>query len=200
MSTEPGYTLEQLAAEFGLTARTARHYLEHLLPSHHKQGRGKRARYGQDTWNCFAFIRKARDEKLASAQIAGLLRGFSQAQIDRVANGLEQLAIVPRPAAEPIEVASSPCMADEFPGFSLAERAGPSLNDVSYLERGVTDIGAGPATGQRGFTASRSGPTPRWRVLYSDDGLQITHHGESTAEQREQVRLAVALIKRILQT
>jgi DNA-binding transcriptional MerR regulator len=200
MTAEPGYTLEQLAAEFGLTARTARHYLEHLLPPHHKQGRGKRARYGQDTRNCFAFIHRARAEKLTSAQIARLLRGFSQAQIERVAGGLEQLTFVPTPAAEPAELASSPCMAGDFPGLSLADRGEPSLNDVSYLERGVTDIAAGPPAGGRGFASSRSGPTPRWRVLYSDDELQITHHGESTAEQREQVRLAVALIKRILQT
>jgi DNA-binding transcriptional MerR regulator len=204
MTSEPGYTLEQLAAEFGLTARTARHYLEHLLPAHHKQGRGKRARYGQDTWNCFAFIRRARNEKLATAQISRLLRGFSQDQIDRVASGLEELTIVPRPAAEPTEPApslySSPCMAGDFPGFSLADRGGPSLNDISYLERGVSDIGDGASPGGRGFTSSRSGPTPRWRVLYSDDELQITHHGQATEEQREQVRLAVALIKRILNT
>jgi DNA-binding transcriptional MerR regulator len=204
MNDDRTYTLEQLAAGFGLTTRTARHYLEHLLPPHHRPGRGKRARYGQHTWNCFALIRKAREEKLTSAQISSLLHAFSQQQIDRVAGGLEELAIVPRPAAEPIDVASSPCMADDFPGFSLAERGEPSLNDISYLERGVTDIGAGPPAGQRGFASSRPssmpGPTPRWRVLYADDELQITHHGQATEEQREHVRLAVALIKRILNT
>jgi DNA-binding transcriptional MerR regulator len=200
MNDDRTYTLEQLAADFGLTARTARHYLEHLLPPHHRPGRGKRARYGAHTWNCFALIRKAREEKLTSAQISSLLHAFSQQQIDRVASGLEELTIVPRPAAEPIELASSPCMAGDFPGFSRAERGGPSLNDISYLERGVTDIGAGPSPGQHGFASSRSGPTPRWRVLYSDDELQITHHGQATEEQREHVRLAVALIKRILKT
>ncbi|HSL37448.1 MAG TPA: hypothetical protein VK883_11495, partial [Arthrobacter sp.] len=84
-----------------------------------------------------------------------------------MAGGLEELAIVPRPAAEPIEVASSPCMAEDFPGFSLADRGGPSLNDVSYLERAVSDIGAGPPAGGRSFASSQSGATPRWRVLYS---------------------------------
>ena len=208
MNNDRTYTLEQLAADFGLTARTARHYLEHLLPPHHRQGRGKRARYGQHTRNCFALIRKAREEKLTSAQISNLLHAFSQQQIDRVAGGLEELVIVPRPAAEPIEVASSPCMAEDFPGFSLADRGGPSLNDISYLERAVSDIGAGPSAGGRGFASSRPnavpgampGPTPRWRVLYSDDELQITHQGQATEEQREHVRLAVALIKRILKT
>jgi DNA-binding transcriptional MerR regulator len=200
MSKETSYTLEQLAAEFGLTARTARHYLEHLLPPHHKQGRGTRARYGQDTWNCFAFVRRAKAEKLASTQIANLLRAFDQPQINRVASGLEELTIVPKPAAEPIELASSPCPAGDLPGFSMTDRDGASLNDISYLERGVSDIGDGAPTGRRGFTSSRSGPTPRWRVLYSDDELQITHHGQATDEQREHVRLAVALIKRILNT
>jgi DNA-binding transcriptional MerR regulator len=200
MNDDRTYTLEQLAADFGLTARTARHYLEHLLPPHHRQGRGKRARYGEHTWNCFALIRKAREEKLTSAQISSLLHAFSQQQIDRVASGLEELTIVPRPPAEPIELASSPCLADDFSGFSMAERGGPSLNDISYLERGVTDIGAGAPAVRRGFASSQSGPTPRWRVLYSDDELQITHQGQATEEQREHVRLAVALIKRILNT
>ena len=108
MNDDRTYTLEQLAADFGLTVRTARHYLEHLLPPHHRPGRGKRARYGQHTWNCFALIRKAREEKLTSTQISSLLHAFSQQQIDRVAGGLEELAIVPRPAAEPILLLLAP--------------------------------------------------------------------------------------------
>ena len=39
----------RLAADFDLTPRTARHYIENVLPAHHKTGRGKLARYGQDT-------------------------------------------------------------------------------------------------------------------------------------------------------
>lgn len=199
MTAESGYTLEQLARQFGLTARTARHYIENVLPPHHKQGRGKQARYGRDTRNCFAFVRKARAQKLSTAQISSLLRTFRQEQIDRVAYGVEELVIVPRPATEPVELASSPCMAADFPEFAMPDRDKPSLNDISYLERGVTDIAAGPSTARRDVTGSRSGPTPRWRVLYFDDELQITYHGEATPEQREQLRLAVALVKRILQ-
>lgn len=172
MTTETGYTLEQLAREFDLTPRTARHYIEKLLPSHHKQGRGKQARYGQDTRNCFSFISRSRAQGLTTAQISTLLRALGQGQIDRVVHGVEEVVIVPRPAEEPVELASSPCMAGDFPEFSTA---------------------------QRETSGSRSGPTPRWRVLYFDDELQITHHGEATPEQREQLRLAVALIKRILQ-
>ena len=176
MADETTYSLEQLAQAFGLTPRTARHHIENLLPPHHKQGRGKQARYGRETRNCFAFIRKARAQKLTTAQISSLLRALRQEQIDRVAYGVEELAIVPRPAEEPVELASSPCMAGDFPEFSTAQCE---------------------TSGSR--SGPRSGPTPRWRVLYCDDKLQITHQGEATPEQREQLRLAVALIKRILQ-
>ena len=100
MNEEPGYTLEELADAFGLTPRTARHYIENVLPEHHKQGRGKLAFYGQDTWNCFAFIQKARAEKLTTAQISGVLANLEQAQIDRVARGEEELMIVPTPSIE----------------------------------------------------------------------------------------------------
>ena len=62
MTEENTYTLEDLARDFDLTARTARHYIANVLPPHHKKGRGKLARYGQDTWNCFAFIQKVREQ------------------------------------------------------------------------------------------------------------------------------------------
>ena len=50
------------------------------------------------------------------------------------------------------------------------------------------------------FSAPQPLSAPSWRVLYSDDQLQITHRGEANREQREQVRLAARLIKRILKT
>ena len=113
--SEPGsYTLEDLASAFGLTPRTARHYIANVLPPRHKTGRGRRARYGQDTWNCFAFIRKARRDRLTMAQISNLLGTLGQSQIDQVARGLEDLSIVPT-APEPREVYSSPCMAGDLP-------------------------------------------------------------------------------------
>ena len=71
--TEKTFTLEELAEDFDLTPRTARHYIENLLPEHHKTGRGKVARYGMDTWHCFAFIRRAKEEGLTNQQIADAL-------------------------------------------------------------------------------------------------------------------------------
>jgi DNA-binding transcriptional MerR regulator len=163
MSEKTSYTLEELAGTFKLTPRTARHYIENVLPPQHKSGRGRRAHYGQDTWNCFAFIQRARQDKLTMAQISNLLGTLGQAQIDLVARGLEDLAIVPT-APELPDVFSSPCMAGEFP-----EAPGE------------------PST-----------PVPRWQLLYLDEDLQITHRGQASRRQREQVRMAAAYIKRIL--
>lgn len=129
MSDMANYTLEELAGRFSLTPRTARHYIENVLPPQHKTGRGRRARYSQSTWNCFAFIRKARREKLTMTQISNLLGTLGQAQIDRVARGLEELSIVPT-AFQPREVFSSPCMAGEF-----AEAAGENCDRPEPMPR-----------------------------------------------------------------
>lgn len=165
MTGETTYSLEDLAEAFGLTPRTARHYIGSVLPPRHRTGRGRRARYGRDAWNCFAFIRRARQEKLTMTQIATLLASLGQARIDRVAQGLEDLSIVPTPAEEPRECFSSPCMAGEFP--------------------------------ELGGTSAPAPQMPRWQVLYADDELQITRKGQASPEQRAQVRMAAAWIKRI---
>ena len=102
MGKPNSYTLEELAAGFGLTPRTARHYIANVLPAHHKTGRGKLARYGQDTWNCFSFIQKVRRESgFTATQISDVMSTLDQAQIDRVAEGREEMRIVtsPRPSA-----------------------------------------------------------------------------------------------------
>ena len=166
MSEETRYTLEDLASAFSLTPRTARHYVENVLPPQHKTGRGRRAHYGQNTWNCFAFIRRAREDKLTMAQISNLLGTLGQAHIDQVARGLEDLSIVPT-APELPEVYSSPCMAGDFPET-------------------------------QGATGQRAAPLPRWQLLYLDEDLQITHRGQASRRQREQVRMAAAYIRRIL--
>lgn len=164
--SEPGrYTLEELARAFNLTPRTARHYIANVLPPRHKTGRGRRARYGRDTWNCFAFIRKARRDRLTMTQIATLLGTLGQSQVEQVVQGLEELTIVPT-ALESPEVYSSPCMAGEIP-----EAAGEDPESKF-----------------------------RWQLLYTDDELQITHRGQASPRQREQVRMAAAYIKRILMT
>ena len=193
MNKEPGYTLEELAEDFDLTPRTARHYIENVLPAHHKKGRGKLAHYGQDTWNCFMFIQKARAEKLTTAQISGLLANLGQAQIDRVAQGQEELTIVPTPSIESRGVFSAERIASPSRRLSrmLAEEA-PPPEPAAMMSMAPSDfedeLFSGPPS------------APRWQVLYSDDELQITHQGDASAEQREQVRLAAELVKRILKS
>ena len=167
MTDHTPHTLEDLADAFGLTQRTARHYVEKILPPGHRTGRGRRARYGQETWNCFAFIRRARRDGLTLAQVTDLLKQLDPSRIDRVARGFEALSIVPTASQEPAELYSSPCMAGDFP----------------------VDAGDTPAPLSR---------ADRWQVLYADDKLQIAHCGQASPEQRTQIRMAAAYIKRLL--
>lgn len=198
------YTLDELAEEFGLTPRTARHYIENVLPPHHKTGRGKLARYGQDTWNCFAFIQKARaEEKLTSAQISRVFADLNQEEINRVAEGLEDLRIVPTPSASSMMRDVSPRMASasmrrsryrpkqELPPaeFMLRREIPDSLN--TELEPGLDDVN---------FSLEESGSPLLFQNIYSDNELRIQYRGEANHEQREQVNLAARLIKRILKS
>jgi DNA-binding transcriptional MerR regulator len=166
LSDEAPYTLGDLADAFGLTERTARHYVEKILPPGHRTGRGRRARYGRDTWNCFAFIHRARRDGLTLAQITALLKHFDPPNIERVARGFESLSIVAVAADEPAELYSSPCMSGDFP--------------------------------DSGDETSAAARADRWQLLYADDRLQIAHCGRASPEQRTQVRLAAAYIKRLL--
>lgn len=191
MNNESGYTLEELAETFDLTPRTARHYIENVLPAHHKQGRGKLAFYGQDTWNCFAFIQKARSEKLTASQISRVLADLSQAQINRVAQGEEELTIVPTPSIESRGVYLSDRMARPSRRMHSMDLDEPPEDELSMMMSREA-----PRMQSEMFNEPKS--APRWQVLYSDDELQITHKGNATAEQREQIRLAAKLMKGIL--
>lgn len=184
---EPTYSLEDLADAFGLTPRNARYWIENILPPHHKKGRGRVARYDQDTWNCFAFVQRAREEKLTSTQIARILTGLDQAQIDRIAEGNEELAVFSMLSAPLMEESPEP------PPMAAASRRArnymPSSEDMleppSFLERAK-------------FKRRSKPEQPAWRTLYSDDELQIRHRGKADRAQREQVEKAAELIKSIL--
>ena len=195
--TEKTFTLEELAEAFDLTPRTARHYIENLLPEHHKTGRGKVARYGTDTRNCFAFIQRAKQEKLTNQQIADVLAKISQEQIDRVALGLEELSIVP---ISPQGDWQPDVMSAEMSPLSerVLARVSSRPPDESFMESQSWISSVESESTDPRASRSESNPPPRWQVLYSDDTLQITHQGEADPEQREQVRLAARLIKRIL--
>ena len=195
----PHYTLEQLAEAFGLTSRTARYYIETVLPGHHRMGPGRVAQYGQDTWNCFKFIRTAKAKKLTLEQIRDVLERLPQEQIDRVANGSEDLAIVS---------SSSVLTAwDELPAPSIG-RAADRVGRYADEDRAPIVRAMRPSSREASFEDAKAFPRdredvgedspPRWQVLYADEELQITHRGTASPEQREEVRLAAELIRRIL--
>ena len=191
------YTLEDLAADFDLTPRTARHYIENVLPAHHKTGRGKLARYGQDTWNCFSFIQKVRRESgFTAAQISDVLATLEQAQIDRVAEGREEMRIVTSPslsASKPHSVkrdlprasqraALRSPLEDLQPDMNFSSKS-PVMEDSELFQYSMHQ---------------EEEALPSWKTLYDDDQLRITFKGEANGEQREQVDLAAKLIIKIL--
>jgi DNA-binding transcriptional MerR regulator len=203
---ETSYTLEELADEFGLTPRTARHYILNVLPDHHKKGRGRLARYGKDTYDCFALIQRAKAEGLTTEQISRVLEALDQEQVRRVAEGLEELAIVPTQTAlssaiRPAGVASvSRGLSDYSPQERSVGRRRDRFADGFFAAEAETPYADNSQAGRdREPAIMESPPPPRWQVLYADDRLQITHRGSASPEQREQVRLAARLIKGILE-
>jgi DNA-binding transcriptional MerR regulator len=200
--SRPPYTLDDLARDFGLTPRTARYYVEKVLPEHHRPGRGRVAEYGQDTWNCFKFIEKAREQDLTLTQIGNVLADLDQAQIDRVAEGGEELTIVPlsstifRPRGKP-GPRRTVSASERFKRY-VAE-PGPARAGGELWEAEMEGMeGPGADYSLQTDLASPKRPSERWQVLYRDDELQITHRGHADSGQREQVRLAAELIKNIL--
>ena len=199
MNEPSTYTLEDLARDFDLTPRTARHYIENVLPSHHKTGRGKLARYGRDTWNCFSFIQRVRqDAKLSAAQLSDVLARLDQDQINRVAEGREELAIyiapdfstalkhrtersLPRASMR----ASINTLHEPKPDFEMASEMPPDESGTLFESLEFDDEGE--------VSESHS-----WQDIYTDDRLRISYQGEVSREKREQVELAAELIKTIL--
>jgi DNA-binding transcriptional MerR regulator len=201
MMNEPStYTLEDLARDFDLTPRTARHYIENVLPPHHKTGRGKLARYGRDTWNCFSFIQRVRqDAKLSTAQLSDVLARLDQDQIDRVAEGREELAIY---VASDFSAAmkhrterSLPRASIRAPSSYALHKPEPDFEMAPEMPR--DELGALFES----FDASEMremSESPSWHDIYTDDRLRISYQGEVSREKREQVELAAELIGRIL--
>jgi len=192
------YTLEDLAEGFGLTPRTARHYIENVLPAHHKTGRGKLARYGQDTWNCFSFIQKVRRESgFTATQISEVLATLDQAQIDRVAEGREEMRIVTSPSL----AASEPHNPNQYLPKASQRAAFKSSVMESQPDLAMREE---PRIMEESRAFSRHSldqdaeASPSWKKLYADDQLRITFKGKVSREQREQVDLAAKLIVKIL--
>ena len=203
MMNEPNtHTLEELAEAFDLTPRTTRHYIENVLPPHHKTGRGKLARYGRDTWNCFAFIRRVRqDAKLSTAQLSDVLARLDQDQIDRVAEGREELAIYVAPGfatsmkqhpernlrSASMRARARSVVRDSEPKYSIKSEMPRDRLSKLFESVEAEDM-------------MEMNENPSWQELYTDDRLRISYQGEVSREKREQVELAAELIKKILLT
>lgn len=184
---EQSFTLEELADAFDLTPRNARYWIENILPPHHKKGRGRVARYRRDTYNCFAFVRKAREEKLTSRQITQVLAGLDQAQIDRIAEGTEELAVFSLLSAPLVEESAGP---PPMPAASRRAR--------NYLPEPMDMLEPALHEERASFRRKAKKNRADWNTLYSDSELQIRHRGEADRSQREQVEKAAELIKSIL--
>ena len=197
MDKADSYTLEELAADFDLTPRTARHYIENVLPPHHKTGRGKLARYGQDTWNCFSFIQKVRRESgFTAAQLADVLATLDQAQIDRVVEGREEMRIVTSPS---LSASKRRSVNLDIPRAS--ERAA-SRSIFKKSKSEDTFSSKSPVMESRELFRylkdKKAEAAPSWKTLYDDDRLRISFKGEVDRKKREQVDLAAKLISKIL--
>lgn len=197
MGKSDTYTLEELAAEFDLTPRTTRHYIENVLPSHHKTGRGKLARYGQDTWNCFSFIQRVRRESgFTATQISEVLATLDQAQIDRVAEGREEMRIVTSPSL------SAPTLHNPKHDLPRASQRAALWSPLEDSQPDMTFSSESPTMeSDELFQYSldqEEEASPSWKTLYDDDQLRITFKGEANREQHEQVDLAAKLIIKIL--
>ena len=210
MDKDDSYTLVELAERSGLTPRTVRYYIEQVLPGHHKKGRGKLARYGNDTLNCLRFILLVGERHgLKPGQVKGVLATIPQETVDRIVEGKEELAVMPVPSPssesgkvervskvsrssvrrakylkeEPLSVLTEP--------FS-AGRSEP-LSDASYTDMSMNS----EASMSMDYSESRVETTEPWRTVFSDEQLRIQcrKDEELTANQEEQIRTAARLIE-----
>jgi DNA-binding transcriptional MerR regulator len=206
MNENRNYTLAELAAETGLTERTVRYYIEQVLPPHHKQGRGKLARYGTDTLNCLRFILLVGERYgFKPGQAKGVLAGIGQDTVDRVVSGEEELAVmtVPmQPASIKIQRADSlPRSSMRMQKYKMGENHNQKKNrprlDLHNLplkdEMFRPDRESAPTIPP---AYSITGPMDSWRTIFVDNEVRIQCRGQRklSAHQREQIEAAARLI------
>ncbi len=208
MNKDHGYTLAELADETGLTERTVRYYIERVLPPHHKQGRGKLARYGQDTLNCIRFIVLVGERYgFKPGQAKGVLADVPQETIDRVVRGEEELAVMTVPSA-PARVKHG-----TGPQSALRQRSG--WRSTWLLRNQVvrpTDYRGPPRiqclrqkcpdrlpdlTLTNLFLIPWRNQQKPWRTIFADEQLRIQCRGNRklTSHQEEQIEAAARLIE-----
>ena len=207
MNEEKTYTLTELAKNCGLTERTTRYYIEKVLPPHHKQGRGKLARYGQDTYNSIRFITLVKDRYgFKPGQAKGVLASVPQETIDRVVRGEEDLAVMTVPSgltktgAQQAGALSRPglratrYMEAEHQQFSARDM--PLESAAFSLDEDLAMSDAGPEISELPAFLSAE-PEDPWQTVYSNEQVRVQCRGNKrlSSHQEEQVEAAAKLIE-----
>ena len=207
MREDHTYTLAELADQTGLTERTVRYYIEKVLPPNHKQGRGKLARYGQDTLNCIRFILLARERHgIKPGQAKGVLADVPQEIIDRVVRGEEELAVMTVPSGptrvEPERAMFQRSASMRRKNYVVEESRSPNPSPAtkdSLESMSDWEMSEPMADMELSTLSASSPPEPRirWRTVFADEQLRIQCRGKSnlTAHQEEQIKAAAKLIE-----
>ncbi len=207
MNKDHTYTLAELAEETGLTERTVRYYIERVLPPHHKQGRGKLARYSEDTLNCIRFILLAGERHgIKPGQAKGVLADVPQETIDRVVRGEEELAVMTVPSApvrmKHVKASRMPSassrmakyMEVEEPSHRIARSPQNLLDVLSDAQMSEPNI---EQEIDESVAYSMAKSAEPWRTIFADAHVRIQcrGHGRLTSHQEEQIETAAKLIR-----
>ncbi len=208
MNEERNYTLAELAETTGLTERTVRYYIEQVLPPHHKQGRGKLARYGTATLNGIRFILLV-DERYGfkPGQAKGVLAGIGQDTVDRVVRGEEELAVMTVPLDAPVmkfsRAASLSRASERMEKYKLMEPRGPEADlsprmpKSSRLEEVMVRLEEPGAVFEPSVSYPSAPDNDPWRTIFTRGPVRIQFRGQHlpNAHQRQQLEAAARLIE-----
>ena len=207
MNKDHTYTLSELAEETGLTERTVRYYIERVLPPHHKQGRGKLARYGQETFNCIRFILLVRERYgFKPGQAKGVLADVPQETIDRVVRGEEELAVMTVPSAP---VSSNRMKASRMPRASSRMAKYMETENLSHqTEQPIQDrldvlfdAEVSEAKPEQDLFESAAYSIDEavnpWQTVFAEEQVRVQCRGvrSLTSHQEEQIETAAKLIR-----
>ena len=207
MNKDHTYTLSELAEETGLTERTVRYYIERVLPPHHKQGRGKLARYGEDTLNCIRFILLV-DERYGfkPGQAKGVLADVPQATIDRVVRGEEELAVMTVPSV-PVSLRRGKArhmerVSSRMAKYAEAEEqsfgaARPEQDRLDFLpDTDFSDLYVKQKVNES-VAYSKQAPEEPWWTIFADEQVRVQCRGRRrlSSHQEEQIEAAARLIE-----
>lgn len=207
MNEDQTYTLAELAEKTGLTDRTVRYYIEQVLPPHHKQGRGKLARYRRDTLNCIRFIVLVGERYgFKPGQAKGVLADVPQETVDRVVRGEEEVAVmtVPTiPAKMDYEKAGSlPRSSARMSNYMASEQrslktARPLEDRLSSMLDAELSMSNSELEINEPAAYSMAESVDPWQTIFADEQIRIQCRGKRnlTPHKEEQIKAAARLIE-----